>query len=255
MARRAEAGAPDMHYAKLTAWDAVAGGVLDREEIEGARRDLPEAVFAELYLAEPSDDGGNPFGLAHIAACVGVLSLAAPVCWGIDLAKSQDWSVAIALDDERRVCRFERWQGPWQETKRRIRQLVGTLPALVDSSGVGDPIVEDLQRPWADVEDVPDPIAPLIAELEAESGNFTGFKFSATSKQQLMEGLTLTIQDRAIEFPDGVIRQELESFEYEYTRTGVHYSAPPGYWDDCVCALALADLQFRHLPAPLIWIS
>jgi hypothetical protein len=33
---------------------------------------------------------------------------------------------------------------------------------------------------------------------------------------------------------------ELETFEYEYTRTGVRYSAPEGLHDDCVCALALA---------------
>jgi hypothetical protein len=29
---------------------------------------LPEHVFRELYLAEPSDDEGNPFGLEAIAA-------------------------------------------------------------------------------------------------------------------------------------------------------------------------------------------
>lgn len=33
---------------------------------------------------------------------------------------------------------------------------------------------------------------------------------------------------------------ELESFEYEYTRTGVRYTAPEGMHDDCVMALALA---------------
>lgn len=41
-------------------------------------------------------------------------------------------------------------------------------------------------------------------------------------------------------FPDGPIRQELESFEYEYTGRGVRYSAPQGVHDDCVMALALA---------------
>ena len=38
--------------------------------------------------------------------------------------------------------------------------------------------------------------------------------------------------------PDNI--SELEAFEYEYTRTGVRYTAPPGMHDDCVCALALA---------------
>src|SRR5437899_3815959 len=57
------------HYAKLTAWDAVEGGVLERDEILDASATLPDHVFRELYLAEPTDDGANPFGLAHILAC------------------------------------------------------------------------------------------------------------------------------------------------------------------------------------------
>src|SRR5215831_5139419 len=73
LCRRAEAGEPDMHYAKITAYDAVAAGVLDAAEIADAKRMLPDAVFRELYLAEPSDDGGNPFGLAAIAAQVAPL--------------------------------------------------------------------------------------------------------------------------------------------------------------------------------------
>ncbi|MGH8323239.1 MAG: terminase large subunit domain-containing protein, partial [Steroidobacteraceae bacterium] len=68
LARLAEAGEPNMHYAKLTAYDAVDGGVLELAEVEDAKRVLPENVFNELYLGIPSDDGGNPFGVKAIAA-------------------------------------------------------------------------------------------------------------------------------------------------------------------------------------------
>src|SRR5690606_6294705 len=54
LARRAQAGVKGYHYAKLTAYDAVAGGILALEEIEDAKATLPSDVFAELYLAEPS---------------------------------------------------------------------------------------------------------------------------------------------------------------------------------------------------------
>jgi len=226
LARRAEAGEPGMRYAKLIAADAVAAGVLDAAEVEDARRALPEAVFRELYLAEPSDDGGNPFGLSAIAACVDELSRAPAACWGWDLAKSQDWTVGVALDLERRVCRFERWQAPWQETIGRIRELTGDVPALVDATGVGDPVVEALQRGGGSV--------------PGGAGNFEGLKFTATTKQQLMEGLAVAIQRREVRFPDGALRAELEQFEFEYSRTGVRYAAPEGSHDDCVCALALA---------------
>lgn len=224
MARLAEAGDPAMYYGKIIAADAVAAGVISAAEVEDARRQLPEQVFRELYLAEPSDDGGNPFGLKAIADCVGLLSRAAPVVWGIDLAKSVDWSVAIGLDREHQVCRFERWQGPWPETKAKIWRMVGHTKAYVDSTGVGDPIVDDLQRGHGD----------------GRRPNFEGFKFSSTSKQMLMEGLAAAIQGKNVTYPDGVIRHELENFEYEYGRTGVRYSAPQGLFDDCVCALALA---------------
>jgi hypothetical protein len=56
-----------------------------------------------------------------------------------------------------------------------------------------------------------------------------------------MEGLAVAIQQKRIAIPkDGPLRVELESFEYEHTRTGVRYSAPTGEHDDCVMALALA---------------
>lgn len=225
LARKAEAGEPGMSYAKLTAYDAAAGGVLDIKEIEDAKRLLPENVFRELYLAEPSDDEGNPFGLAYIKACIAPLSTAPAAAIGIDLAKSVDWSVAIGLDRHGVACGFDRWQTTWEATETRILEIVGRTPTLIDSTGVGDPVVERLQKKRANV--------------------FEGFKFSASSKQRLMEGLVVAIQSGLVKFPDGPIRAELENFEYVYTRTGVRYSAPAGYHDDCVMALALAVEKLR----------
>ncbi|GAC1553064.1 MAG: hypothetical protein NVS2B7_29020 [Herpetosiphon sp.] len=221
LARKAESGEPDWHYAKITAYDAVAAGVLSKDEIEDARRTLPEQVFRELYLAEPSDDGGNPFGLAAIRACIDALHAAcAPRYWGWDLAKSVDWTVGIGLCEHGNCCRLERWQGPWESTIERINQATAGQNALIDSTGVGDPVLEALQR--------------------RARGRYEGYKFTSTSKQMLMEGLAVAIQQGQVRFPDGPIVTELEAFEFEFTRTGVHYSAPEGMHDDCVCGLALA---------------
>src|SRR6185312_5304781 len=77
-------------YHKIIADDAVTAGVLDAKEIEDAREQLPEQAFRELYLAEPSDDGGNPFGLKEIEACKkpkGWLSGKPAKWWGWDFAK------------------------------------------------------------------------------------------------------------------------------------------------------------------------
>ena len=228
MCRRIEAGKePNGHFAKITWRDAVDANVLDIDEIDDARRNLPESVFQELYEAEASDDSGNPFGENHIYACVNDgLSSKPPVAFGIDLAKKQDYLVVIGLDDEGQVCRFSRWQGwPWRKSIIRIWEIVGEdTPCLYDSTGIGDPVGE---------------------ELEADGhGNFRGYNFSAASKQRLMEGLAVSIQSHEIGFPDGAIKNELLTFEYALTRTGFRYSAMEGYSDDCVCSLALAREQW-----------
>lgn len=191
------------------------------DEIEAARRDMPEAAFLQEFEGIPSDDGANPFGLDAIARCAtGGLSEGAPVVWGWDFARAQDWTVGIALDAEGRVCRFHRWQGkPWGWTTEEVVRLTGRTRSFGDSTGLGDVVVEQIQR-WG---------TPLV-----------GVHFSRFEKQQLMERLSSSIQRGRIRFPDGPIRQELEAFQFEYAASGVRYEAPAGLHDDCVMALALA---------------
>ena len=230
LARKAEAGAPNMAYHKLTADDAVRGGIFSRDEIEDARSVLPDAVFRELYYAEPSDDQGNPFGFKAIRdATIDYAPAGGIEAWGVDLAKSHDWTVASGLTIAGELARCERWQSPWETTISRLNLLL-QAPAAVDSTGVGDPIVERLQK--------------------AHPGRIESFKFTQPSKQQLMEGLAVAIQQREVLIPrtEVVTLSELESFEYQYTRTGVRYSAPEGEFDDAVCALALAVHRLKSRP-------
>jgi hypothetical protein len=168
-----------------------------------------------------------------------------PACWGWDLARANDWTWGIALCDHGNVCRSERWNQTaypsldddeasdssahpqfWEVTLRRIRDLVGRAPAAVDSTGPGGPIDQ---------------------ALNAEHRNVEGYVFNLRSKQLLMEGLAVAIQQQDIGFPEGILQHELEAFEYAYSRTGVHYSAPEGMHDDGVCALALAVYKFGQL--------
>jgi len=227
MARQAQAGEPGMHYAKITALDAVKAGITREEEVEDARRTLPESVFNELYMAEPSEDGQNPFGIAAIRRCISPLASGDPVAWGWDLAKSVDWTCGVGLAADGHAVRALRFQQPWEETVGTILHSVGSVPALVDSTGAGDPILERLQR---------------------TRGNsvFEGFVFSGRSKQQLMEGLAVAIHQQEICYPQEVA-DELENYEYVYTRTGVQYAAPDGYHDDWVCALALSVQKWNQI--------
>jgi len=229
LARQAESGDdPAMHYARLTAADAIAAGIFPAEELEDAKRRMPLEIFRQLYFAEAADDEGNPFGLVAIArnvlpdtdATTTWTSGRAVACWGIDLAESVDWAVAIGLDALGVVARLERWQGPWALTKAKILGLVdGMTPAWIDETGVGKSVVEDLQR---------------------ERGTIRGYTFTPASKQVLMGGLVAAIQGDEVRYPGGIIKAELDSFEYVYREHGVRYQAMEGCHDDTVIALALA---------------
>lgn len=219
LGQKARAGEPGYEYFRITANDSVKAGILEASEIEQAKRDLPENAFRELYLAEALDDQANPFGIQFIAQQIRPLSHNYPVCYGIDLAKSVDWTVVTGLDSYGDVCVFERWQSDWSQTRRRIIQIVGSSPAYIDSTGVGDPIAEDIRR---------------------ECGSVENYHFTSSSKQKIMEGLAKGIQNGEVSILDGTMREELESFEFEYSKSGVKYSAPSGQHDDCVCSLALA---------------
>jgi hypothetical protein len=212
---RGQTGEPDWMSWQMP---TITNPFIDAAEIEAARRDLPELAFKQEYLAEFNDNVANPFGLDYIRICTGQMSNEPAVCYGIDLAKSFDWTVIIGLDRFGTVCHFDRFQRPWNETKEIIRRLPRAA-IKIDSTGVGDPITEDIQR---------------------DRGDVHSFKYTSTSKQQLMEGLAAAIHQRRVIYPEGVIKAELESFEYQMTGTGVKYTAPPGLHDDCVNALALA---------------
>lgn len=276
MARKAQGGAQDMAYAKLTAWDAVEAGILDRAEVEDAQRMLPEHVFRELYLAEPAEEGANPFGYDHVRACLQLGLAEGPVAaWGIDLAKSLNWTVMVGLNAEGRTCAFERFQKPWAETLQTIRSIVGRGYGCIDSTGVGDPVLEFLQRSLStrtptgpDVEQLTmaqrdRELARQVEDAESDGQiqtalatcpNLEGFKFTGPSKQALLEGYALAIQRHTIGLyggPGEVVLAEHDAFEFEVTRTGIRYSAPSGFDDDCVMAYALAEWAWRKRRAGL----
>lgn len=235
LAMRAKAGQDaDYAYFKVTAYDAAAAGMKTKdgrpfiEEIEGAKRDLPEAVFNELYLAEASEDGSNPFGLKYISAiCQSTLSNEPSVCYGTDLGRKIDAVSIIGLDKLGTQSHYHNFtKAGWQQTIDTIKYLPDK-PHAIDSTGVGDVV---------------------LSQIEQVHHQLEGYIFTQASKQRLMEGLAVGIQGRKLLIADdgnvisgtGKLRHQLEQFEFEYTRTGIKYSAPDGEHDDDVCALALA---------------
>lgn len=233
MAMRAKGGEPGYFYRKITAYDAVKAGILKLEEIESAKRDLPESVFNELYLAEASEDGSNPFGLKYIAAiCQPTLSTEPSICHGIDVANKFDSTSIIGLDRLGTMSHYHNFtRTGWPHVISTIKYL-SPVPAAQDSTGVGDVV---------------------LAEVQQVNPQIEGYIFTQQSKQRLLEGLAVGIQSRKLLIADdgdvvngtGKLRHQLEQFEITYTRTGVVYSAPEGEHDDDVYALALAWYKWQ----------
>ena len=206
-------------------WESFRASTLDnpyipKEEIEEARKELPAEVFSQEFEGIPLDDGANPFGLKKIEEAIGDVGDKEVVVWGVDLARAQDFTVAVGMDAWQRVVRLERWQAPWSVTKERVQDLLRNTPAIVDATGVGDAIVEDLQ---------------------ARGQPISGFVFTGPSKLRLMQRLIAAFQNKELTLPDEPwLINELESFEFNYTANGVKYEAPRGLHDDGVMALGLA---------------
>lgn len=132
---------------------------IEPTEIEAARADLPDMVFRQEYLAEFLEHEGTVF--RNIAAC-----LAAPettpsehlghhIVAGVDLAKQSDFTAIsiVCCDCHAEVARDRFNQIDYVFQMERIKALCqkwGVQAVLVDESGVGSPIVEQLQRDIAD---------------------------------------------------------------------------------------------------------
>lgn len=217
---------PDVKTFLITVNDAIDAGILDKKEIDRIKKTISETSFNALYNCIATEDGTNVFGIRAIKNCIAKLSTEKPYCFGLDLAKKNDYVALIGLDRNQRVCYIERWQGNYSLTKKRVIDTVKDTPCLVDQTGVGEAIVEDLQFKCNRVE---------------------GIIYTNRSKADLIENLTVDIQNNKIRFPEGILTDELYNFEYEITKTGkIAYNASVEH-DDLVNALALADLKYKQL--------
>jgi hypothetical protein len=140
--------------------------------------------------------------------------------------------VLTIVDGRGSVVYFDRFSGTtWTAMKRRVVSAIrryNRAVAWVDSTGVGDPILEDLIRMGAACR---------------------GFRFTNESKSALIENLVLLIDERKIGIPPvQELIDELVMFELKnLPGGGVSYGAPAGFHDDCVISLALAAWGIRGI--------
>jgi hypothetical protein len=173
----------------------------------------PRAEQDSIILENGMVDGVEPGGF---------------VVLGIDLARTNDYTVLYgARMRDRRNCYFERMQAvTWPEQKRRIRRAVKSLRRagaenvmlIMDSTGVGDPIVED---------------------LEAEGYDVVGINFT-THKANMVRLLAKDLEEaEALVLKDAFL-DEFRNYQMNVTPAGrFTYAAPEGENDDVVAAKML----------------
>lgn len=197
-------------------------------ELEQMFRTMPERVFRQEILAEFMEDAGGVFRDVRGAIDVGRSANESPkpdrsYTMGGDLARIEDYTVLTVFDDKGRQVFWKRFNRiSWA---RQISIIKGVAreynaPLYIDSTGVGDPIYEQLRKSGV---------------------RCKGYTMTNASKEAVIDNLAMGIEQGKLRLMD-ITEQtnELLAFQYELTPSrNVRMCAPEGMHDDCVIGLAL----------------
>lgn len=222
-------GQDRVKYPAYESWQMASADnpYIEPSEIQEAKDSLPSDVFQQEYEAIFLEESAGVF--RNIRACM-VGHFEGPIpghsyVIGWDPAKHEDFSVMFVMERRsKRVVAYDRFnQIDYGLQLARLETLAKQYHArvLMDSTGIGDPLIEQVRKLGISVE---------------------GYMLGNKSKQQLIESLAIAIERRAITFPEiPVLLNELADFRYEITKSrNIVYSAPEGMHDDTVIALGLA---------------
>ena len=206
--------------------------VFTEEELAEVRINTPQALYDQEYNVAFLEGASQFFKRIHQNKYPKdyMLSDQGEFQLGVDLAKYNDWTVLTPFNLTTFIVhpqeRFN--QIDYNLQKAKIEAMARRFNDAIiwpDSTGVGDPIVEDLKARGLNIGN------------EGE-----GFKFTEASRQNLLNNLAILLEQDKIKIPDdeGLIA-ELESFQYSLNESGkIRVRAPEGLHDDRVMSLALA---------------
>ena len=207
---------------------------IDLEEIEDAKRTLPPNVFQQEYLAKFIDSGGEVFSSLDKNLFARYTNPQGKVYCGIDLGKQEDFTVATFMDSAGKVVDIYRANNKeWTTMTNEILVLIKKYSAtvMVEVNSIGDVIYEQIKRQWQDTH-------PFVT--------------TSKSKNEMIEGLILDINETTVTIPDSELfpwlLSELEVFTYDYnpkTRS-IKYGHPTGLHDDCVISLAIVNYNRKQ---------
>lgn len=208
--------------------------LIDPEEIREAERNLPDHVFKQEYLAEFLDNGSSVF--TNIKESKAISYQNANLFAGIDLGRSDDYTVLTICDSNNIEVYSERWRHmEWSSIINNIvTQLNKYRPnTLVESNGAQDAIFEQIRN-----------------KVAYNKNSIQPFVTTSKSKQNIIEDLIVKFESMEI----GIIGHdwqinELEVFTYEYNvkTRAIKYNAPVGLHDDYVMSRAICNHALKTM--------
>ena len=210
---------------------AISQDVLDQEKLE-----MPQDLFRQEYYCEFLEDAGAVF--RGVDKCVYEGSLAVDnertYQLGVDIAKYQDFTSITPFDlTTFKVGKPERFnQIDYNVQKAKIEAQYYKYnkgKMWLDSTGVGEPIYDDLYAKGIRVEP---------------------YKFTEQTRRDLLTNLQLKIEQGIIQLPrDEILLNELKSMHYELSESGrVKMVVPEGLHDDTIMSTALAVWDIPSKP-------
>lgn len=213
------------------------------EDIENIKKNTPLALFQQEYEVAFLEGASQFFrGIRELCYDTRLqLPQEGQFNLGVDLAKYNDWTVLTPFNKNNGfVYPQDRFNNvDWVTQEARIEATARRWDAYlrVDSTGVGDPIVDTLKNKGLNMDDD------------------SSFKFSEKSRWDILSHLAILIEGKKLKLPldEGLIA-ELEAFRYELanvdatpgSQTKVKLTVPRGMTDDRVFSLALAVWKWKE---------
>lgn len=215
---------------------ASTSGIMAADQLEEARKSMPDALYNQEFECAFLEASGSVFRGVRDVMTLKAFKKPIPehlYVMGVDLAKVKDWTVIRVYDRSTNNLvfsdRFQTIEWPFQKKRiYAIAKLYNNALAVIDATGIGDPIADDLARAGIAVEP---------------------FKISEPSKKELIEKLSIWIEQKKMRMvEDEVAVLEYDNFSYDVGATGkIRYGARQGYHDDIVLADALAVSQLQPI--------
>lgn len=204
---------------------------ISKDELDEARRTLPEEIFRQEILGEFIDTGGEVFNKIDRYCVISSYVSKQPntkYFAGVDFGRQNDYTALTIFDENGNVVYM--WRDRQQEWSKLINHISNKLreyeaQTLVEVNSIGDVLYEQLKQKHSKVE-------PFIT--------------TNSSKQEIVENIIYATNEGQVKLPteqlEPALYRELRGFTYEYSlkTRKIQYRAMEGQHDDMIMSLCIA---------------